>query len=516
MLATPFDNLNFANDTEIKAMIGHEDIYFSDKLIKIRSGIFSSHQERNILITNLALYNLKGKEKKRRIEIEDICGITISNQSDDFIIHGKDEEYDYLLSTPNRFKLIEILQAVYESSTGEELLFTIKNEKDLSKYIVGKQERKKDKDLIKIEGNELMSIKEFIDSGGSCNLNTHANSLKLEKLFKDNDKYKEEDLANFEIISVLGKGKNSTVYLANYQGSKVALKVFDKIYMFKNDFMEKLVLEKNILCSFNDEKFFCQMNFYFFTHNKIVFVLPFYPGGDLYTLLKKKEKFDETTVAFYACQICHMLGVLHSKNIVYRDLKLENLMLNENGYLILIDFGSCKIIEDENELECSFEGSLDYLSPEMVLGTGYNFATDWWSFGALLYELLYGLPPFYDEKIERVLELITSSNVRFLTDVKITQNTKNLLSSLLDKNYFRRLGTKGENEVIKHAFFKSVDVKNVLEQKTSAPNIPVCDDSNPLLNFGYMVDFLTVEKFDVATDMNIVNNFDKVFEELNS
>ena len=91
------------------------------------------------------------------------------------------------------------------------------------------------------------------------------------------------------------------------------------------------------------------MLFYFFTKTKIIFVLPFYYGGDLFTFLRKKERLDETTAAFYSAQICHMLNFLHSHNIVYRDLKLENIMINENGYLILIDVGSCKIIEAANE-----------------------------------------------------------------------------------------------------------------------------------------------------------------------
>ena len=110
MLTTPIDNMNFKNDQEIKAMLGHEDIYFSDKIIKVRQGIFSSNQERVILITDQALYNLKGKEKKRRIEIGSLSGVTISKLSDQFVIHGKNEEYDYLYSSPNRLKIIEILE----------------------------------------------------------------------------------------------------------------------------------------------------------------------------------------------------------------------------------------------------------------------------------------------------------------------------------------------------------------------------------------------------------------------
>ena len=92
MLTTPVDKLNLVNDNEIKAMLGHEEIYYSDKIIKIRQGLFSSNQERTILITDQAIYNLKGKEKKRRIDIKNLSGITISRISEQFVIHGKNEK----------------------------------------------------------------------------------------------------------------------------------------------------------------------------------------------------------------------------------------------------------------------------------------------------------------------------------------------------------------------------------------------------------------------------------------
>ena len=232
MLTTPIDNMNFKNDQEIKAMLGHEDIYFSDKIIKVRQGIFSSNQERVILITDQALYNLKGKEKKRRIEIGSLSGVTISKLSDQFVIHGKNEEYDYLYSSPNRLKIIEILEIVYESVTQTELLFSIQNEKDLTKYVVGKNERKKSPELYKIDPKQLMSIREFIESDGCLHINTHANSLKLEEEFNKGNYYRKESLNNFNLEYIIGKGKSATIYLADYKGEKVALKIFDNEFYF--------------------------------------------------------------------------------------------------------------------------------------------------------------------------------------------------------------------------------------------------------------------------------------------
>ena len=513
MLTTQVDKLNFSQDNEIKEAVNNEDIYYSDKIIKIRQGLFSSNQERNIIITNQALYNFKGKEKKRRIEINNLSGITISRTTDQFIIHGKNEEYDYLYSSPNRLKIIEVLEIIYESVAKNELLFSIQNEKDLTKYVVGKSERKKSPELYKVERKQLMSIREYIESEGNMNINTHANSLLLEKEFEKENKYKKESLSNFQLICILGKGKSSIIYLAKYNGEYVALKIFDKLFLFENDLIERVVLEKNILSSFSDEKFLCHLKFYFTTKTKVVFVLPYFPGGDLFTMLLRSIKIDETVTAFYATQIAYMISFLHSKNIVYRDLKLENLMINENGYLTLIDFGSCKIIEDPNELESSFVGSPDYISPEIITGEGHNFMTDWWSFGIIIYELLYGIPPFHDEKIERCFDLITSANIRFPSKIKLTSSTKDIIIKLLRKNPIERLG-KGElDQIIQQPFFESINPKNVIIQKTTAPKKPTITQDDITANFDKIYTNLPIDNLESDVDYSKLEQIEHLFKE---
>ena len=515
MICTPEDTLNFRNDQEIKAILAHEEIYYSGKIIKVRQGIFGANQERVLLITDKALYNLKIKEKKRRIEIGDIAGITVSKLSDQFVVHCKNEEYDYLYISPNRLKIIEILENIYEAMTQNELLFYIANDKDLTKYVVNKSERKKNKEFMtKIEPKQLMSVREFIESGGNMNINTHANSQLLEEEFKKGTegKFKNESLDNFEIKYVIGKGKSATIYLAKYEGEYVTLKIFDKLNLYKNSLIERVELEKNILCSFQDNKFLCHMKFYFSTKTKIVFVLPFYPGGDLFTLLLNQKKLYETGAAFYAVQIVHIISFLHSKNILYRDLKLENLMVNENGYLTLIDFGSCKIIEDTKELESSFIGTPDYISPEVINGEGHNKMADWWSFGVLLYELLHGITPFHDEKIERIFDLITTSKVRFNSKVTLTDDTKNFILRLLTKNPNERIGKGEYEEIIKHPFFVSVNPKYIVIQKTVAPFKPDIDQNNPVKNFESKYTGMEFENFEEAVDISLLNKISYLFE----
>ena len=133
------DKLNYEDNSEIKEKIGDENIYFSDKVNKINtSSFFTKNQERNFLITDQAIYNFKGTEIKRRLQIENIKGITIAKLSDEFIIHGNENEYDYLFVSSERKKIINILQAVYETLTHKNLFFCIKNDSSLSKFLVTK------------------------------------------------------------------------------------------------------------------------------------------------------------------------------------------------------------------------------------------------------------------------------------------------------------------------------------------------------------------------------------------
>ena len=172
------DKLNLEENPLIKEKLQDENIYFSDKVQKKNLSLISKVQERNFVITDLAIYNFKRNDLKRRIKIEDLKAITISKLSDQFIIHGNQNEYDYLFISQNRTKIINILQNVYENLTHKNLLFCIKNDKDLSKLVVTKKDRKKNPQLFKIEKKELMSIKEFIDSDGSLSINTHPNRQK--------------------------------------------------------------------------------------------------------------------------------------------------------------------------------------------------------------------------------------------------------------------------------------------------------------------------------------------------
>ena len=281
-----FDNLNYKDNPEIKSIINNENIYFSGKVTKIRD--WRWNQERNFIITDKAIYNLKNLSNQRKINITKIKGFTISKLCDQLVIHGDDDEYDYFIETPLKKNLIETVENIYEILTGKELLFSIQNTINLRDFVTTKKEKSKNPKLSKFDTSHLMSIREYIESEGNININSHLQTQKLSILFNKNNKYKEEKLSNFKLLKIIGKGKGSYIYLSKYQNKNVVLKVIDKLYIINNSLIPQINLEKNILSSFNED-FLVQLEFFFMTETKIIFVMPFYQGGDLYQLQIKKR-----------------------------------------------------------------------------------------------------------------------------------------------------------------------------------------------------------------------------------
>jgi len=140
--------------------------------------------------------------------------------------------------------------------------------------------------------------------------------------------------------------------------------------------------------------------------------MPFVQGGELYKIFQKEKRFPEEVVRFYVAQIVMALGYLHSKGIAHRDLKLENVLIDQDGYVKIIDYGLAKIIK-EDDLAMSFCGTPEYLAPEMVTHSGHDMNVDWWALGVLTYELLIGVTPFYNRNKNILLMKVKNSRVEF-------------------------------------------------------------------------------------------------------
>lgn len=213
-------------------------------------------------------------------------------------------------------------------------------------------------------------------------------------------------------------------------------------------------------------------------------VLDFCGGGELFFHLGNDGKFSESRAKFYAAEILLALEHMHQLGIIYRDLKPENVLLDRQGHVKLADFGLSKEgVTSDAKGANSFCGTPEYLAPEILNRQGHGRAVDWWSLGALLFEMLTGMPPFYCSDKEKLFEKIKHEALDLPN--YLSNDAKNLLLGLMEKDPNKRLGT-GEDDAIsikKHPFFSSIDWEALKNKTTPAPWIPPLSHSLDVSQF---------------------------------
>lgn len=223
------------------------------------------------------------------------------------------------------------------------------------------------------------------------------------------------NLDSFDIIRVVGKGSFGKVFLVREKASSTlyAMKVLKKDYIIRKNQVEHTKTERNVL-GYVHHPFIVGLNMAFQTADKLFFVLDYCAGGELFFHLGRLGRFPEVQARFYTAQIVLAIEYVHSLDIIYRDLKPENVLLDHRGNVRLTDFGLSKEgVTDHASGANSFCGTPEYIAPEVLLRQGHGRAVDWWSTGALLYEMLSGLPPFYSRSREVMFEKIMKAELNF-------------------------------------------------------------------------------------------------------
>lgn len=278
-------------------------------------------------------------------------------------------------------------------------------------------------------------------------------------------------IRDFSLLKVVGKGSFGKVMQvrSKLNGRIYAMKVLRKANILKRNQVEHTRTERNVLGRI-DHPFIVGLNFAFQTKSKLYFVLDYCAGGELFFHLGNEGRFDEHRSAFYAAQIVLALEHLHGQSIIYRDLKPENVLLDHNGNVRLTDFGLSKEnVPHTDSGAHSFCGTPEYLAPEILNRKGHGRAVDWWSLGALLYEMLTGLPPFYCRDRNKLFEKIRTGSLEFPDFV--SENARALLNGLLARDPNRRLGcgpTDAE-EIKNHPFFAELDWDALLACRIPSP-----------------------------------------------
>jgi serum/glucocorticoid-regulated kinase 2 len=200
-------------------------------------------------------------------------------------------------------------------------------------------------------------------------------------------------------------------------------------------------------------------------------VLDFFNGGELFHHLRIHKRFAEPVAAFFTGEIFLALEHLHSKGILYRDLKPENVLLDQDGHIRLCDFGLSKEGIDLPNGTQTFCGTPEYLAPELISGEEYTLPLDWWAFGIFLYELVVGIPPFYSKNKQTMYRKILMEPPMFPPNV--SPAFEELVNGLLKKNPLERFGSA---QIRESAFYGQIDFDLMQRKEIPPPILPAVSD----------------------------------------
>ncbi|XP_075970296.1 protein kinase C delta isoform X2 [Anticarsia gemmatalis] len=253
-------------------------------------------------------------------------------------------------------------------------------------------------------------------------------------------RFRKYTIEDFQFIKVLGKGSFGKVLLAELRDTEYyyAVKCLKKDVVLEDDDVECTLIERKVLALGTNHPYLCHLFATFQTDSHLFFVMEYLNGGDLMFHIQQSGRFPEARARFYAAEIVSGLKFLHKRGIVYRDLKLDNILLDFEGHVRIADFGMCKLQIYLDKTADTFCGTPDYMAPEIIKGLKYNQTVDWWSFGVLLYEMLIGQSPFSGCDEDELFWSICNempSYPRFLSHEALT-----VLTRLLDKDARTRLG----------------------------------------------------------------------------
>lgn len=291
-------------------------------------------------------------------------------------------------------------------------------------------------------------------------------------------------LDDFELLKVLGKGSFGKVFLVRLlvTGELYAMKVLKKSDVVRRRQVEHTKAERRIMGGV-DHPFIVSLRFAFQSAYKLYMVTDYCRGGELFFHLKKFRCFPETMVRFFVAELVLALAHLHSLDIVYRDLKPENVLLDGDGHIHVTDFGLSKDDVSDPKGALTFCGTPEYLAPEMLINRksreGYGKAVDWWSLGTLAYEMLTGWPPFYDKNLRRMCEAILRADLQFPPHSDVTPQAQDFIRQLLARDPAKRLGSRGTGveEVKAHPFFAGLDWGKLERKEMEPPFKPLASAS---------------------------------------
>ncbi|XP_076223091.1 protein kinase C iota type isoform X1 [Nomia melanderi] len=311
-----------------------------------------------------------------------------------------------------------------------------------------------------------------------------------------NDMQRQYSLNDFELIKVIGRGSYAKVLMVELKRTKriYAMKVIKKALVTDDEDIDWVQTEKHVFETASNHPFLVGLHSCFQTPSRLFFVIEFVRGGDLMFHMQRQRRLPEEHARFYAAEISLALNFLHEKGIIYRDLKLDNVLLDHEGHVKLTDYGMCKEGVREGDTTSTFCGTPNYIAPEILQGDDYSFSVDWWALGVLLYEMLAGRSPFDiagasenpDQNTEDYLfQVILEKTIRIPRSLSV--KAASVLKGFLCKDPTKRLGCGKRPtaflDIVAHPFFKAIDWEMLEQKQVTPPYKPRLDSDRDLANF---------------------------------
>lgn len=293
---------------------------------------------------------------------------------------------------------------------------------------------------------------------------------------KIDEQFAKIQLTDIKILTTLGIGgfgRVDLVTIGSDQARSYALKVMKKCQIVETRQEQHIINEKRIMLE-SDSPFIVKLYRTFKDEKYLYMLMESCLGGELWTVLRDRRNFDEDTTRFYTACVIEAFSYLHSRHIIYRDLKPENMLLDEFGYVKLTDFGFAKCLYPPGSKTWTFCGTPDYVSPEIILNRGHDYSCDYWSLGVLMFELLTGAPPFTSDEPMKTYNIILRGIDAVDFPRSISQKAQNLIKRLCRDNLTERLGYQrgGIEDIMKHKWFDGFNWPGLRSRTLPAPYVP--------------------------------------------
>lgn len=506
--------------------VGEKNKFSSERILLSAAVIhFSSTEIKSpmtLILTSKQMLLISKDAIAREIKLLEIDALTLSEISSEFVVHVLDDEDERLSCFKNRKEIVQMILCLRSSSKKQAelespfLYIYFVKDVNLDLYTTTYEDLEEGRLL-----RPANTFKKEMDSGlyleyeeqKEKNRKSHRELTKV--LYTETKK--NISVEDFELIHTLGQGAHGKVLLCEKKGGKgelYAMKILKKQHIIEAKQLEHTMAENLILCHVN-HPFLVSLKYAFQTEHKIYFVMEFMKGGELFQHLKRVSRFTEEQTKFITACLVLALGQLHNKDYIYRDLKPENVLLDEKGFAKLSDFGLAKSLKVE-DVATTFCGTPEYLAPEVILDKGCNRPADWWSLGILVYELIFGIPPFYSENVQKMYKNTIMNPLKFKKDTVCSDEAKDFISGLLAKQPEKRLGSIADSlEVMNHPWLRDFDWFNLIEKKLKPPFNPSPKDGNWVKNFDPSFTTQAPKDSICYLDPRVLEEFSHEFAEFN-